>query len=281
VKAEEVARLYDGDYARTYDERFLLGDYNRASSDFEIALLASLLTGDSRWLDIGCGTGYFLAGFPGIKRAGLDLSPDMLAVARARNPDALFFKQGDFREEAAEWAGAWTLVSCMWAPYSYVESIEEVARLVSNMIEWTAPGGTVLIPTIELPYLGENVPFSHQVEHYGGPIFVNGYVWSWDDLRAGKRHERLILPHGGQFVDWLAPWFERIRIVRYPGGRKAILATGRRRAAETEKRAAVDWDPPTGPEAKSVALGEASLASLLAEAGRRLRPARLLRRWRR
>src|SRR5580698_9446935 len=52
-------------------------------------------SGASSLLELGCGTGAVLAGLSAIgSLAGLDISPNMLDVARARLPDAQFI-QGD------------------------------------------------------------------------------------------------------------------------------------------------------------------------------------------
>ncbi len=272
MKADAVAQLYDDAYARAYDEQFLLGDLSRASGDFEIGLLRDLLKDGSRWLDVGCGTGYFLSQFPGVVRAGLDLSPAMLDVARRRSPEVAEFRQGDFRERIGEWAGEWTLVSCMWGAFSYVDTLAELEQLISNMVAWTAPGGAMLVPTLELPYLGENVPFTHQVKPYGGQGFVNGYIWSWDDPANGKRHSHMILPHIEQFVAWLEPHFERISLVPYPSGRRAVLATGRHDVVGHSAPATVVRPKPSAAVLRSLAVEQAPLGAILVEIARRLRP---------
>jgi SAM-dependent methyltransferase len=279
MKESDVARLYDAEYARAYDGRFLLGAANESNSAFELDLIAGLLGEGARWLDLGCGSGWFLSRFPGVARAGLDLSPAMVAEARSRNPDALFVRQGDFRDPVPEWEGAWTLVSCMWAPYSYLDTIGEVGTLVSNMAAWTAPGGAVLLPVLDLPYLGDAIPHAHEVEHFGGTVTIDGYVWSWEDRSGGKRHERMILPHPARLVEWLAPHFGCVRVLRYPNGRRAVLATGRRSGiGEATVPARVIWDAaPAAEAARARPLGDAPLRSLLLELLSRLVPRRLLR----
>ncbi|MHC5820258.1 MAG: methyltransferase domain-containing protein [Nostoc sp.] len=44
----------------------------------------------AKWLEVACGTGYFLSCFPEIERAGLDISPAMLKVAKQANPARIF-----------------------------------------------------------------------------------------------------------------------------------------------------------------------------------------------
>lgn len=269
MRSQDVQALYDADYAAAYDDIFLLGPLNQANTEFELALIRKALANGGQWLDLGCGTGHFLARFPGVARAGLDLSEAMVALARSRNPDALFVEQGDFRTPRPEWVGRWDLVTCMWAAYSYVDSLDEAARLVRNMADWTAPGGTVLIPCLDFP--GDGIPHELEPDPWGGAAKVNGYIWSWD--HGDKSHRNLILPHTGQMVAWLAPFFDRIRVVRYPIARTAVLAQARRAADDPAHAATIVWDAGTKHSGRS-ALQDASFATVLREllarlAGRR------------
>src|SRR4051794_37887254 len=85
MKREEIGRLYDHEYAASYDEKFLLSPLHISDTRHEVELLRSFLTPQVTWLDVACGTGYFLRQFPEIPRAGIDLSPAMLERARAAN----------------------------------------------------------------------------------------------------------------------------------------------------------------------------------------------------
>ncbi|HEX5184359.1 MAG TPA: class I SAM-dependent methyltransferase [Allosphingosinicella sp.] len=258
MRSEDVQSLYDADYAAAYDDAFLLGAANRASTGFELALIRETLAGGGRWLDLGCGTGYVLAQFPGVARAGLDLSGAMVDLARGRNPDALFVEQGNFLAARPEWAGRWDLVTCMWGAYCYLDSLAEVARLVRNMAGWTAPGGSVLIPCLSFP--GNRIPYEHEPDPWGGRARVHGHIWSWD--HGDKRHSNLILPHPGQIVSWLAPFFGRIRVVLYPTGRTAVLAQARHSADAPDEPPIIAWDAGTQPS-DGPALEEASFGALL------------------
>jgi SAM-dependent methyltransferase len=285
MKREDIAALYDPDYADEYDERFLLADHTAANTRHELALLRELLPKGASWLDIGCGTGYFLAQFPGVPRAGLDLSPSMLELARQRNPDALCFRQADFREPVPEWGRRWTVVSCMWAAYAYVDTVAQVGGVVRNMVDWTADGGSVLIPIIDLPDLRPVDVTYKEATYFSGEVWVNGVIWSWTDARSGRVHSNLIAPHLEQFIEWLAPHFEEIRVVSYPtifegvAERKALLATGRRGTSDPGAPAKVvrpepppDAASPAPPDLESVRVG-----ALAAELLSRIR---LRRMWR-
>src|SRR6267142_5434103 len=105
MNTRQVLETYDDDYAQTYNERFLLNERSRIAFDREIRIVKDLLPDVGKWLDVACGTGCLLSQFPGVPRAGLDISPVMLELARQANRDALFFKEGDFKAAVPEWDG--------------------------------------------------------------------------------------------------------------------------------------------------------------------------------
>lgn len=60
VNKEQVLRIYDEGYSDLYDESFLLGPNFAECTAHEIGLLGGLLKTARSWLDVACGTGYFL-----------------------------------------------------------------------------------------------------------------------------------------------------------------------------------------------------------------------------
>jgi ubiquinone/menaquinone biosynthesis C-methylase UbiE len=111
MNEDNVLNIYDQNYAQNYNQRFLLNDLSKIDADFERETIARLLEeiGDNpQWLDVACGTGYFLSCFPEVERAGLDISPAMLETARQANTDILLI-QGDYRDKRPEWEDKWDL----------------------------------------------------------------------------------------------------------------------------------------------------------------------------
>jgi SAM-dependent methyltransferase len=236
MKPEEVWKVYDAEYALAYNERYLLNPFTSASVVTELSVLQKLIDANSRWLDLGCGTGYFLSQFPGTCRAGLDISPEMLKLASEANPDALFFKQGDFRKKMPEWEGAWSLVSCMWGAYNYVDSMKELEQLVTNMIDWVCTGGAIFIPVMDIEDIRPNmlIPYEQKADVFGGTIYLTSATWTWKEDLGGKVHTHLVAPHVEHLIKLLEPWFDNVELVRYPPymtgcvSRKALIATERR-----------------------------------------------------
>lgn len=289
MRRSDVQAVYDDEYAAAYDGRFLLPSYTRASTEFELQLLGQELTGDGAWLDLGCGTGYFLSRFPDVRRAGVDISPAMLRVARERNPGVDFYER-DFRDAAPDWNRAWTVVSCMWSAHAYVDTIDDVGAVVSNMIEWTAEGGSLFIPLIDLTAMGRpSHSYREATRNFSGETRVHGVIWSWIDGDAGKLHSKLISAHVDQFIEWLEPHFDHIRVAQYPpienmDPRIAVLATGRRAEANVISPATVTRDdPPPGPgepnraKGRKATLNAFTVEDLFVELVSRLTPARIAR----
>lgn len=256
MEREDVWDLYDSTYAKDYDARFLLDAWPKMGLDFEIDALRPHVTAPgATWLDAGCGTGYVLGMFPGVDRAGMDLSPAMLEEATSANPDARYLRQGDFRDDVEEWHGAWDVVSCMWSAYQYVESMPEIDTVFTNLAGWVAPGGTLFVPTSDLEDIRYvDLPYEEHPEVWAGTIALTGITWSWTEDGTGKFHRHLVAPHTAHIVRLLEPHFEKVEVLRYPpffpGGvsRKAVLATGRRPLGETGEAEVVWHDAPRHPD---------------------------------
>lgn len=244
----KVWEVYDRNYAQNYNQRFLLNDLSKIDADFERETIAQLLNeiGESpRWLDVACGTGYFLSCFPEVERSGLDISPAMLETARQANPNIPLI-QGDYRDKRPQWEGKWDLVSCMWLAYGYVESLSELDRVVENFANWTSDRGICFVPFTAPQELatGElHIPYEcpNQGEN-AGIIRFEGVVWTWIDEEMGTQHRNMFAPQLEYMLALFGRYFEKVEIVEYPlvkkgARRKAIVArqkkrkTGKKQAA--------------------------------------------------
>jgi SAM-dependent methyltransferase len=237
VDRAQVLETYDGEYARAYDERYVLNAHYRKKAEFETKVLADLIPDGGEWLDVACGTGYLLSRFPGVRRAGLDLSPEMLARAREANPDALFLEERDFTDEVPEWNGRWDVVSCTWYSYGLVESLKVVERLIANLAAWTSEGGACFVPVFDPANLGRGirVPYLHQGAGFPpGTILITSVTWSWIEP-SGERHDDMVAPTVEHMTAMLERHFESVELVPYPrlkwwGRRrmKALIARSKR-----------------------------------------------------
>ena len=242
-----VLEIYDAGYAQAYDQRFLLNEISRKNADFEQETIRKLLDeiGEgATWLDVACGTGYFLSHSPNVERAGLDISPAMLKVAKQANPNALFV-QGDFRDKRPQWEGKWDLVSCMWWAYGYVESLPHLESVVENLANWTSERGVCFLPVCEpaglgagelkLPYACENLGGN------GGLVQFEGVIWSWIDEESGKQHLNMLAPQLEYMLALFSKHFEQVEVIEYPlfqgANRKAIAARSKKQKESPETTA--------------------------------------------
>jgi SAM-dependent methyltransferase len=234
MRRDEVNALYNRQYAAEYEDKFIHRDICRSDAEFEVKVLAKAIErAEGPWLDVGCGTGYFLSRFPGCHRAGMDISEAMLERARAANPEVEFY-QHDFRVGRPEWQDAWGLVSSMWHAYGYVETLEEFDRFLSNIADWTAPCGTLFLPYLDLNGLWETaLPFEMPNPYQPAKVHITGLIWTFVD--DDKVHRNMIAPHAEYIGDGLRRRFNDVRVVEYPPAmpewkiaRKAFLAEQKR-----------------------------------------------------
>ncbi|MBY0277396.1 class I SAM-dependent methyltransferase [Candidatus Binatia bacterium] len=236
---QQLLRVYDADYARSYDERFIANAHYRVKTEFETETLRRLLATCRPWLDVACGTGWFLSRFPDVPRTGLDLSPAMLEIARRANPHDAELRQGSFLDPIPEWSGRYGLVSCMWYSYGYASSIGALRSLVANLACWTADDGACFVPICDPENLGRGirVPFRRRMSGYPpAPLFITSVTWTWDE-GDGRLHPDMVAPPVEAMVALFDEHFREVEVVRYPAFhwwtrrcRKALIARGKRRA---------------------------------------------------
>ena len=131
--------MYGKGFSRAYDE---LG-WNVWPELFAEQLLAWLReTGRTvrTALDLGCGTGVLCEALSaaGIRTLGVDLSPEMIAIARSRSPD-LAYETGDMTVWRAP--GSYDLVTCTGDALNHLSSPDDVRRVFENVYACLKPGG--------------------------------------------------------------------------------------------------------------------------------------------
>jgi len=229
MNEKDIGNLYDEELASNWNHRLNL-EKDRVA--FEVRTLGQLVSKVDKWLDVACGTGYFLSQFSNIKRAGFDISPAMVKIAQQVNPDAMFIRVADYRNDFPEWAGQWGLVSCMWQAYNYVNTMEELEHVIQNLATWTADDGICFVP-FGAPF-GKNpdLPYQRPARSvWGGQVVNSGVVWSWIDDQTGKIHKNLIEPHPDHMKAMFRNHFNVVKVIEYPNeGLYAIIATEKKRS---------------------------------------------------
>ncbi|MFL5344018.1 MAG: class I SAM-dependent DNA methyltransferase [Hyalangium sp.] len=231
---DQVRSTYDEAYARRYDASFLhTPQYSfREKTLFELFLVRTLTQQADSWLDVACGTGFFLChgrSNPNITCVGLDLSPAMLAIARETNPGTRFV-EGDFLAPHPDLEGRFALTSCMWGAYGLQESVAHVERLVANLARWTRPGGTVFMPVFDPARFVTLQAEGRLMEgvSLGAP---DGTLWSYLEP-DGKFHEDVLAPPLEVMRAMFEPAFDTVEVRPYPNTpgipMAALIARGRR-----------------------------------------------------
>jgi SAM-dependent methyltransferase len=129
------ARLYDAIYAS-------IRDYPREAAELD-GLIQERRPGARTLLDVACGTGAHLEHLAGrYEVQGLDLDPEMLAIARERLPDATFH-EGDMT--SFHLGKRFDAVVCMFSSIGYALTEERLQGAIASMARHLEPGGILVV----------------------------------------------------------------------------------------------------------------------------------------
>jgi len=148
------ARLYDAIYAS-------VRDYRRDAAELD-RLIQERKPGARTLLDVACGTGAHLEHLSGYELEGLDLDPEMLAVARERLPNVPFHEadMADF-----DLGKHFDADVCMSSGIGYVRTEERLRSTIASMTRHLEPGGVLVVE----PWLSPDVWLDRHV----GAVFVD------------------------------------------------------------------------------------------------------------
>jgi len=143
--------------AQLYDAIYSFKDYAAEAGSLH-ELVQSRNPGASTLLDVACGTGAHLAELRRWYRCvGVDLDPELLAVARERLPDVDLVEE-DMRDfDLGRRFGA---VTCMFSSIGYVGGVGELGAAMGTMARHLEPGGVLVVEPwlspdrIRLPHVG-------------------------------------------------------------------------------------------------------------------------------
>ncbi|MEW6566574.1 MAG: methyltransferase domain-containing protein [Chloroflexota bacterium] len=129
--------------ARLYDAIYSWKDY-AADADKVRALIARHKQSLGKaLLDAACGTGEHLRYLKGdFDVEGLDLDPNMLAVARGKHPD-IPFHQGDMA--TFHLPRHFDVILCLFSSTGYVRTPSALHRAIANLGGHLQPGGVLLV----------------------------------------------------------------------------------------------------------------------------------------
>lgn len=152
-----MSGVFRGEYARLYDAMYAGKDYSHECDAMEAAIQRF---GDGSTyrtvLDLGCGTGNHSValGKRGYEVSGVDLSEDMLAVARDKAAAAgvhASFHHGDMRDTYL--GRTFDVALILFAALGYQTEDAAVAATLANARRHLRPGGLLLLDVWHLPTL--------------------------------------------------------------------------------------------------------------------------------
>ena len=161
-------RLYDAIYAS-------IRDYPREAAELD-RLIQERRPGARTLLDVACGTGAHLEHLTGYDAEGLDLDPEMLAVARKRLPKVAFH-EGDMVD--FDLGKRFDAIVCMFSSIGYVRSEERLRSAIAAMAHHLEPGGVLVVE----PWLSPEV----WVDRHVGAVFVDEPELKIARMNVGQR----------------------------------------------------------------------------------------------
>jgi len=148
-------------------------------------------------LDLGCGTGVLCEALrdAGIRASGMDLSENMIAIARESSPD-IHYDVADmitYRPDAR-----FDLVTCTGDALNHIISLEDVDRIFANVYAYTAPGGHFIFDVLNEREISSDEPFDLDFSETVRALFQMTRAGSLVNLRVTvyengeKRFEEVI-----------------------------------------------------------------------------------------
>lgn len=140
-------RLF-GDFAARYDLH-TPPHHDRPDHDFVLEELRRFGPG-ARVLDLGCGTGAFLerARAAGLEAFGIDVSPQMAAVAEQRLGPGIV-QVG--RLQDVDGAEAWDAILALSLPFNYCAGVAEAREVLARFFRALRPGGLLVLQMAHAP----------------------------------------------------------------------------------------------------------------------------------
>ena len=129
--------------AKIYDALYSFKNYEAEARRLHEIISEKKTSPGNTLLDVACGTGNHLAFLRrNYSGEGIDLTPEMLEVARARNPE-ITFHQGDMR--TFDLGRRFDVVTCLFSSIGYMRTVRDLRAAVVNMTRHLSPGGVLII----------------------------------------------------------------------------------------------------------------------------------------
>ncbi len=145
-------------------------------------------------LDVACGTGLHLAAFAalGFDVEGVELAPEMLAVAAERVPGAPLHR-GDMRTFRLE--RRFDAVVCLFSAIGYMTTLDDLATAVGTMRDHLVEGGVLVVePWFTPEKWHDGMVFSESAKEGGFGVARVSRSWREGDQSLIEMHYALARP---------------------------------------------------------------------------------------
>lgn len=274
---------YDEKYAPMYNKLWSNNPVWKSEVKFHIQTIDKLLENKSNWLDVGCGTGYYLSKFPNVDRMGLDFSSAMLKEAQKVNPDVTFLEQS-LGDSNSDLDGAFDLVTCTGQPWAYLSTFSEIEKAVENLANWTSREGVCMLTPLDMSDLGGiQVPKYYDLEEVPNDTsMIRGVWWTYKELDSV--YHNMLLPNIDEWVRWFAVYFKKVEILHWPHEpaesfqpRRALICSQKRKIGDTAPAKIIEHPLPPRPRQAISILTFVPSKYLLLEVGNRILTGRLIK----
>src|ERR1700730_1388985 len=129
--------------AKVYDALYGFKNYEAEAKRLHEIIAEKKTSPGNALLDVACGTGThlsFLQKYYSVE--GIDLTPEMLEVARTRHPQ-IAFCEGDMR--TFDLGRRFDVVTCLFSSIGYLKSPQELRAAIINMARHLQPGGVLIV----------------------------------------------------------------------------------------------------------------------------------------
>ncbi len=235
---------YNEEYSKNYDEFWGNNERFKKEVEFHIECISKFVKGDLKWLDAGCGTGFFLKQMNHKNSAGFDISETMLSAAKKNYPDALFYKQHSLIQKNDDWLNSWDFISCTGQPWAYLKNLNDFELMIENFSNWLSDKGSLLIminDSEDYLNIDTNISANDEINNY--KIISKAIIL--DTYDNGVCHKGLIFPTFSTWLGWLEAYFDKIelftqKIDGYSIKRRAVVCSGKKLSSENESNFFVD-----------------------------------------
>jgi len=129
--------------AQYYDLIYSGKDYQSEVARLVGIIHQNLGSHDNRLLDVACGTGLHIQYLKEhFQVEGLDLSPELLEIARQKHPEITFYHADmiDF-----DLGVEFDILTCLFSSIGYVKTLDNLHAALSSMARHLTPGGILII----------------------------------------------------------------------------------------------------------------------------------------